>query len=264
MARGATEELDETGVNGGGKEDEGRMLRLLLGSRLLRRGRLRRALIADLLGARGEADQDEDEGDDGSEMGSDDDRRLIRMLIGGRILRRRRIRRALLAHLLGQRAEADEGEEDEGDEDEGGRGDERRLVRLLIASRMLRRRRVRRVIAAQLLKQRAEADEGEEDEGDEDGGEAVGSDDDNRVVRLLIGSRIMRRRRVRRAILAHLLGERAEARGEEEEDEGDEGDDSGDNVRRLMRFLVARRGVRRRRGRRAVAAGLMRNGEDED
>jgi hypothetical protein len=267
MARGATEELEETGMNGEGKEDEQRMLRLLLGSRLLRRGRLRRALIADLLGERaaGEQDEDEDEGGRG-EVGQGEEKRLVRLLIGGGLLRRRRIRRALLAHFLGERGEAmGEGEADEGDEEEeGARGDERRLLRLLIASRFLRRPRVRRALVAHLLRDRGEAEAGAGEDAGEVGDSEIGQGDERRIVKLLIGSRILRRARVRRAILAHLIGEHAEARGEEDVDEDEDRDEGGDTTRRLMRFLVARRGVRRGRGREAVLAGLLRNEDDED
>ena len=151
---------------------------------------------------------------------------------------------------------------------------ERRLVRLLIGSRMLRRRRVRRAVIAHLLKERGEGEgdegEGDEAEGDEDGGEdggVEGGDTERRLVRLLIGSRMLRRRRVRRALLAHLLKERGEGGGDEDADEGEEDDDGGDEAtdkgRELVRLLVARGAMQRRRGRRAGAlARRLRNGED--
>src|SRR3974377_828064 len=93
---------------------------------------------------------------------------LARLAFGGRALRRRRLSRALLARLIGDRYESQDedvkGEEGEGEE-EG-----RRIVRLLIGSRLLRRRRLRNLLLAHLLRERSEAEE-EEDEGEEGWGE---------------------------------------------------------------------------------------------
>jgi len=65
----------------------------------------------------------------------DEERRLARFLIGGSMLRRRRLRRLLLAHLLRSRA-GEEGEVEDDDEEDG--ADEHRLARLLIGGSMLR------------------------------------------------------------------------------------------------------------------------------
>jgi hypothetical protein len=64
-------------------------------------------LLAHLIGERGEAEEEEDEGEEayGEEEGSDKDRKLLRMLVGSRALRRRRARRMLLTHLLRERSE---------------------------------------------------------------------------------------------------------------------------------------------------------------
>ena len=50
-------------------------------------------------------DEDEDEGDE-DEEGEGEDRRFLRLLVGSRLLRRRRMRQAMLAHLLRERREA--------------------------------------------------------------------------------------------------------------------------------------------------------------
>jgi hypothetical protein len=62
------------------------------------------------------------------------------------------------------------------------------------------------MLLAHLLRERHGEDEdmGDEEEGMEGGG-------DRRLMRLLIGSQILRRQRVRRMLLAHLLRERREA-----------------------------------------------------
>lgn len=194
----------------------------LLGGRALRRRRLSRAVLARMLGEEGEGGEDEEEGaGEEAQEGSDTERRLIKLLIGSRMLKRRLLRRMLIAHLLHERAESeeDEGEEAEGEESSGQEG-ERRLLKLLIASRWLRRRRVRRALLAHLVRERAgaEEDEGEGAEEEEGGGEDVGegSDKERRLVKLLIASRMLKRRRVRRALLAHLLREKHEEPAEEE------------------------------------------------
>src|SRR5215469_15018089 len=177
---------------------------------------------------------------------------LGRLAMGGRALRRQRLSRRMLARMLGARHEAeedDEGEEAFGEEEEGS-GDEHRLARLLVGSRMLRRPRLKRLMIAHLLRERSEAedegDEGEEYEGEE------GSDKERKLARLLIGSRILRRTRVRRAVLAHLLRERGESEDEDDEGEDYEGEGGGGGERKLARLLVASRVLRKRRVRRAL------------
>src|SRR5215475_4195471 len=122
---------------------------------------------------------------------------LARLAFGARGKRRRRLSRALLARLIGDRYEA----EDEDFEGEEGEGEEegRRIVRLLIGSRILRKRRLRNLLLAHLLRERGEAEE-EEDEGEEGSGDDD-SDKEQRIVRLLIGSRLLRRRRLRNLLL---------------------------------------------------------------
>lgn len=82
-----------------------------------------------------------------------EDREVLRLLLGGRALRRSRLRRLVLAHLLREGHEGDEIEEGEGEE-EGG-GEERQIVRLLLGGRMLRRGKLRRIALAHLLQERA-------------------------------------------------------------------------------------------------------------
>ena len=199
--------------------DTEELARLALGGRALKNRRVRRAIIARLINENGESYEgdESEEGDEEEETtgGGGEDREMLRLLIGSKMLRRRRVRRALLAHLLrskSEESEGDEGEEDTGEET-GGEG--RELVRALIASKILRRRKVRRAILIHLLKTKAESgefegsddseSEGEEETGDEGGGE------DREIVRALIASKMLRRRRVRRALLTHLLREKEEA-----------------------------------------------------
>ena len=190
---------------------------------------------------------------------------LTRFAAGGRAVRSARLRRALIARLL---SEQEEGAEEEGEEGMTGEGgdEDRQIVRLLLGSRMLRRRRLRRLLLAHLIRERGGDTEEEFDESDEDIGED-GGEDDRRIARLLIGSRLLRRRRVRRAVLAHLLRERGEM--EDEFDEGDEdlGEEEGDRDRKFMRMLIGSRVLRRKRVRRALLARLLRDqgeGEEED
>ena len=102
---------------------------------------------------------------------------------------------------------------------------------------------------------------GEEEETDEDFGEE-GGDREGKFIRLVIGSRILRRRRVRKAVLAHLLKERAEA-GEESDEEEETGEEAGgaDLEREVARLLIGGRAIKRRRMRRALARNLA-NGDD--
>ena len=111
-------------------------------------------LLAHLLRERSEAEEDEDEGEDEFGEGGDSEPRLMRLLIGSRMLRRGRVRRMLLAHLLRESGEA-EGDEDE-DEDEFGEGGdkEHQLLRLLGGHRMRQGRRARRLLMAHLLRER--------------------------------------------------------------------------------------------------------------
>ena len=81
----------------------------------------------------------------------DEERRAIRLLLGGRTLRRRKLRRLALAHLLNEGGEG--AEDDEMEEDEG--GEEQRAIRMLLGGRTLRRRKLRRLALAHLLRERA-------------------------------------------------------------------------------------------------------------
>src|SRR5215472_9849324 len=92
---------------------------------------------------------------------------IARLALGGRPLKNRRIRRALLARLINENGETHNGEEeDEGGFEEGG-GDEQEIVRALVSSRLLRRRRVRRALLAHLVRAGAESEnEGEDIDAD--------------------------------------------------------------------------------------------------
>jgi hypothetical protein len=59
-------------------------------------------------------------------------------------------------------------------------------------------------VLAHLFREGREGNEAEEDEGEEEG-----SGDERQIVRLLLGGRALRRRKLRRMALAHLLQERA-------------------------------------------------------
>jgi hypothetical protein len=265
-ARHEAEEDDE-GEEAFGEEEEGageehRLARLLVGSRMLRRPRLRRLLVAHLLRERSEADDEGEEGEEyEGEEGVEKERKLARLLIGSRILRRSRVRRALLAHLVRERAEADD-DDDEGEEYEGEEGGrEHKLARALVASRILRHRRVRRALLAHLARERAEADD-DDDEGEEYEGEEGGRE--HKLARALVASRILRHRRVRRALLAHLARERAGAEDDDDEGEDYEGEESGDHEHKLARLLVGGRIARRHRARRALIAHLVRERNEAD
>ena len=101
-------------------------------------------------------DDDDIEGEEWSE----EERRLLRALIGGDMLRLRRMRLLMLSHLLRDRMEGDEEDEEKAEES----GDEdRRLFRLLVATGILRRRRLRRLLLSHLRGERMEeGGEGEE------------------------------------------------------------------------------------------------------
>jgi len=242
------------------------LAKLAAGGRMLKNGRIRRALIARLLSERAEGTDEEGEEDTSDESDEGDDRQLVRALVGSRLLRRRRLRRLLLAKLIRDRhaedADADVDDDDEDtDEDEG--GDDRQLARLIIGSRMLRRRRIRRLLIARLIKARSEADEDYEDDDLEDDDDDIGeegSDRDRKFMRLLVASRVLRRRRVRRALIAKLLKNRSESEGEFGDVDEDDGDDESPDVeRQLARLLVGGRVVRRRRTRRAALVRFLRN-----
>ena len=96
---------------------------------------------------------------------------------------------------------------DEGDED-------RNVVRLLVAGGLLRKRRRRKLLLAHLLRERGEGGEDIEAEGeefDEDDGEGG----DRKFVKALIASGMLRKRRRRKMLLAHLIRERS-AEGDDE------------------------------------------------
>jgi hypothetical protein len=78
-----------------------------------------------------------------------EERQALRLLLGGRMLRGRKLRRLALAYLLGEGDEA----EDDNMEEEG--GEERRALRMLIGGRRLRGRKLRRLVLAHLLRERA-------------------------------------------------------------------------------------------------------------
>src|SRR5215831_15770679 len=150
-----------------------------------------------------------------------DTEELARIALGGRALKNRRVRRAIIARLINENGESELSEEDESEEETGEEGGEDRdLLRALVASRALKRRRFRRALLAHLLRARSESEgeEGEEETGD-DGGE------DRELVRALIASRMLRRRRVRRTLLVHLLRSKAEGMNESDEGEEDVGDE---------------------------------------
>ena len=79
-----------------------------------------------------------------------EERQALRLLLGGRMLRGRKLRRLALAYLL---RGGDEGEEDDMEEEEG--GEERRALRMLIGGRTLRGRKLRRLVLSHLLRERA-------------------------------------------------------------------------------------------------------------
>ena len=256
-------EEDVEGDEGTSEEDEGKLVRARIGSRVLRRRRIRNLVLAHLLRERagGEEVEEGEEGDfeDTDEETGDDDNRLVRAVIGSRILRRRRTRKLVLAHLLRQRAS---GEEEEGDEDfdEEGGDEDNRLVKAVIASRVLRRRRTRKLILAHIARQRGESEEEGDEEFDEEGGE--GGEEDNRLVKALIASRVLRRRRARKLILAHIARQRGEDTGEEDFEEEDFGDEGGEDEGSLVRALIGSRVLRRRKARKLLLTHLLRQREE--
>ena len=142
---------------------------------------------------------------------------LAKLAVGGRMIRNGRTRRALIARLLSEQSAGSDEEGDEDTTDEGG-DDDRQLVKALLGSRMLKRRRLRRVLLAHLIRERG-ASEGDDEveEDDEDVGEEESGDEDRKLLRLVLGSRILRKRRVRRALIAKLLKNRSGAETDDDE-----------------------------------------------
>jgi hypothetical protein len=191
---GAGDELMDDEDDGG--DEEHRILKALIARGLLRRRRIRRLLIAHLIRARHEDDDAMDADDEDDEEGDEEGHRILRLLIARGVLRQRRVRRLLIAHLLGERHDAEMDDEDDDGEDIGEDGDDhRQIVRLLIASRLLRRRRFRNALLGRLLRERRDADDD-----DADG-------DDHRFARMIAGSRALGRRTLRRGLLAKLARE---------------------------------------------------------
>jgi hypothetical protein len=195
--------------------DDEDLVRLAIGGRKVRRQRLSQLALARLLGLKkGEQEDDEGEDEEIGEDGGDLEHRLARLVIGKSVVRRARLRRLLLAHLLREK----HGEEDEGEEGTGEDGghEDRRLVRLLIGRSVVRRARLRRLLLAHLLRERLGQDEGEgEGEEDEEGSGEDGEHEDRRLVRLLIGKSVAGRSRLRKLLLAQLLRGREESVEEE-------------------------------------------------
>jgi hypothetical protein len=100
-------ESDEEGEEEGGGGDDRELVRALIASKMLRRRKVRRALLAHLLRSKAESMSEGDEGEeDYSDEGGREDRELLRAVIASKMLRRRRVRKALLTHLLGEKEEA--------------------------------------------------------------------------------------------------------------------------------------------------------------
>jgi hypothetical protein len=223
------------GGGNGAARDEDVIARLLVGGGLLRRARVRRLLLARLLNEARESGEEPEYGEDeAGEEGGMSERGIARFLIASGILRRRRVRQMVLGHLLRERREGGEAEfgEHEGFEggyegEEGGPSSERKIARFLIASGILRRRRVRQMVLAHLLRERREG--GEAEFGEHEGFEAEeeGGGEDRRIIRQLVATGVLRKRRIRRMLLARLLRERGEFGEEGGEMEGEEGEEWG-------------------------------------
>src|SRR5688572_9484895 len=98
----------------------------------------------------------------GREEEEGDERSALRLLIGGRGLRGRRLRRLALTQFIRNQDDDEEGDEDEGD-------DERSLLKLLVGGRGMRRRRIRKLALAHLIRNRDDdEDEDDDEEGDEE------------------------------------------------------------------------------------------------
>lgn len=190
-------------------------------------------------------------------------RQLVGILLGGR-RERRRLRRMLFLALIGgmQSEGAEEGEETEGDVTQ------RTLVRLLVGGRAIRRQRLRRALVAYLLSGKGSV--GEEEPDEDEGTYAEEGINEKTLARYLLGRGVVKRQRLRQALVAKLLGSQGEAgvagllrgttelSGEEtDEDEGDEDVfESDPTERRLLAFLIGR-GARRRKMRRYLLAKLL-------
>jgi len=241
--------------------DNEELAKLVVGARGARRQRVNRALLASLL-REGNSEGTEENGEaEGEEETGDDEQNIVRLLVGSRMLRRRRIRNLLLAHILRERSTGDDEEGDVTDDEGGSEGGDGQLMKVLIGSRLLRRRRARRMLLAHLLRSRGESGEDEGFEGDEDTGEDEGGDD-NRIVRMLIGSRFLRRKRARRVLLAHLLRSRNDT-GDDESGDEESGEDGGSEDGRFARLLIGSRILRKKRARRMLLAHLLKGQKEE-
>jgi hypothetical protein len=259
------------GGNGAAK-DEDVIARLLVSGGLLRRRRVRRLLLARLLSeAREAGEEPEFEGEEfeAEEGGGVSDRGIVKFLIASGVLRRRRMRKMILAHLLGERGGM--GVESEFGEHEGFEGfggfegvgeggvSDRKIARFLIASGILRRRIIRKMVMAHLVREHGEGIESEFGEHEGVGGGFGGEETPTKLVRFLIASGILRRQRIRRMVLAHLLREHGEGGEHEHEHEEFEGEEAGGGEdRRIVRQLVASGVLRKRRIRRMLLARLLR------
>ena len=158
-----------------------------------------------------DVDETDDEIEGGEEYGGEESRerarKLVNLLVVGRMRRHQQLRKLLLAHLIKERAE---GAEEEDEEIEGGAdygGDEereraRKLVGLLIVGRAHRHQQLRKLLLAHLIKERMEGSE-EEDEGDE------GHERARKLARTLIAGRMHRQKQLRRVLAAYLAHENA-------------------------------------------------------
>ncbi len=232
--------------------------RVVIGSGMLRRRRLRHLVLAHLLRERAEGQEDVEADDDGEGAG-DQEQGTLRLLLASRMFRRPKLRRMLLAHLIREKGEG--AEDVDGEADEAGGDEDRNVVRSLVAAGLLRRRRVRQMLLAHALRDRQEGEDGgesvnQEDEKEEDG------DPDRRLVRMLIGTGLLRRARRRRFLLAYLL--RAHRMNEDQDDAGDEEkteieeDEGEDDGRQAVRALIASGALRRVRTRRLILAHVLR------
>jgi hypothetical protein len=194
------DDQDEGSAEGDGGGIERKLLAFVIG-RGLRRRRLRQMLLAQVIRSRGEEseDEDDDDEDDGDGAGGGMERKLLGFMIG-RGMRRRRLRRMLLAQVIRSRGE--ESDDDSEDEDSDGGGVERKLLAFMIG-RGLRRRRLRRMLVARLIRNRGE--ESDDDSDDDDGDDVSSASTEERLVRALIGGRIVRRTKMRRMLLGQLL-----------------------------------------------------------
>ncbi len=234
------------------------LARVVIGSGMLRRPRLRQVVLAHLLREKA-AGQEDMEGDDEGEGGGDEEQGTLRLLLASRMFRRPKLRRMLLAHLIrekGESAEDDDGEAGESDGDE-----DRSVIRSLVAAGLLRRRRVRQMLLAHALRERQEGENGSETV-DQEGDKDDDGDPDRQLVRVLIGSGLLRRARRRRFLLAQLLrahGSNGDQDGAgDEEQAGSEEDEGDDDGRQAVRALIASGALRKSRTRRLILAHVLR------